>query len=104
MFVRPLTKIVVSAVLAFAWQCAMSAGAPEIARDANASLQQLYASVPAAKTLGANAVAILVFPKVTKAGLGVGGQYGCSAGDVARNRAMFSGPGQHEVPGISIPA
>jgi hypothetical protein len=35
---------------------------------------------------------------------GVGGQYGCSAGDVARNRAMFSGPGQHEVPGISIPA
>ena len=76
MFVRPLTKIVVSAVLAFAWQCAMSAGAPEIARDANASLQQLYASVPAAKTLGANAVAILVFPKVTKAGLGVGGQYG----------------------------
>jgi lipid-binding SYLF domain-containing protein len=32
--------------------------------------------VPAAKALGAKALAILVFPKVTKAGLGVGGQYG----------------------------
>ena len=76
MFVRSLTRIFVSAVLAFAWQCAVAAGAAEIARDANASLQQLYAAVPAAKALGANANAILVFPKVTKAGLGVGGQYG----------------------------
>jgi len=76
MFARSLSRIFVSAALAFAWQCAVAAGAAEIARDANASLQQLYASVPAAKALGANANAILVFPKVTKAGLGVGGQYG----------------------------
>ncbi len=76
MFVRTSRKILASAALAFVWQCAAFAGAPEIARDANASLQQLYASVPAAKALGANANAILVFPKVTKAGLGVGGQYG----------------------------
>ncbi len=32
--------------------------------------------MPAAKTLGAKAHAILVFPKVTKAGLGIGGQFG----------------------------
>ena len=76
MLLRTSSKILASAVLAFMWQCAVFAGAPEIARDANASLQQLYASVPAAKALGANANAILVFPKVTKAGLGVGGQYG----------------------------
>jgi len=38
--------------------------------------EHLYASVPAAKALGQNAQAILVFPKVTKAGLGVGGQFG----------------------------
>src|SRR5256885_15164270 len=76
MFVRTSSKILASAVLAFVWQCAAFAGAPEIARDANSSLQRLYASVPAAKALGANATAILVFPKVTKAGLGVGGQYG----------------------------
>ena len=35
--------------------------------------------MPAAKTLGATANAILVFPKVTKAGLGVGGQLGDGA-------------------------
>jgi lipid-binding SYLF domain-containing protein len=63
-------------VFAFAWQGAVAATAAEIASDANASLSQLYASVPAAKALAANATSILVFPKVTKAGLGVGGQYG----------------------------
>jgi len=64
------------AALAFGSHAAMAATAAEISRDANAGLQQLYASVPAAKALGANAHAILVFPKVTKAGLGVGGQFG----------------------------
>jgi lipid-binding SYLF domain-containing protein len=44
--------------------------------NANARLQQLYASVPLAKSLGPKALAILVFPKITKAGFGVGGQYG----------------------------
>ena len=39
-------------------------------------MQQLYASAPLAKELGPKAQAILVFPKVTKAGLGIGGQYG----------------------------
>jgi lipid-binding SYLF domain-containing protein len=50
--------------------------AAELSRDADASLKQLYANVPLAKALGPKAHAILVFPKVTKAGLGVGGQYG----------------------------
>lgn len=44
--------------------------------EANSALQQLYAKVPAAKAAGQKATAILVFPKVTKAGLGLGGQYG----------------------------
>ena len=51
-------------------------GAAKLAGDSQAALQQLYAKVPAAKSLGAKAKAILVFPKVTKAGLGIGGQYG----------------------------
>ena len=76
MSMRLSTSIFVSAVFAFASQGAVAASASEISRDANASLQRLYASVPAAKALGANATAVLVFPKVTKAGLGVGGQYG----------------------------
>jgi lipid-binding SYLF domain-containing protein len=53
-----------------------AASGAEIGRDAQAALKKLYASVPAAKALGPQARAILVFPKVTKAGLGVGGQFG----------------------------
>jgi len=71
-----LGRILVGATLALVWQTSVAAGADELGRDANASLQQLYASVPAAKALGSSAQAVLVFPKVTKAGLGVGGQYG----------------------------
>jgi len=53
--------------------------AAEISKNAQAALDSLYASVPGAKALGAKAVAILVFPKVTKAGLGIGGQHGDGA-------------------------
>ena len=76
MKMNALGGILVGAMLAVVGQTSIAAGAAELGRDANASLQQLYASVPAAKTLGSKAEAILVFPKVTKAGLGVGGQYG----------------------------
>ena len=44
--------------------------------DGQKALNSLYAKVPAAKMIGGKATAVLVFPKVTKAGLGVGGQYG----------------------------
>jgi lipid-binding SYLF domain-containing protein len=44
--------------------------------DGQKALNSLYAKVPAAKTIGGKASAVLVFPKVTKAGLGIGGQYG----------------------------
>lgn len=44
--------------------------------DGQKALSSLYAKVPAAKAIGGKAAAVLVFPKVTKAGLGVGGQYG----------------------------
>jgi hypothetical protein len=50
--------------------------AAELATSSQAALQQLAASVPLAKALISNAHAILDFPKVTQAGLGVGGQYG----------------------------
>ena len=39
-------------------------------------MKQLTSTVPLAKAAAASAHAILVFPKVTKAGLGIGGQYG----------------------------
>jgi len=42
-------------------------------------LDSLYAKVAGAKALGEKAHAILVFPKITKAGLGVGGLHGDGA-------------------------
>ena len=48
--------------------------AAEISADAQAALASLYKNVA-----GAKAHAILVFPKVTKAGLGIGGQHGDGA-------------------------
>ena len=50
--------------------------AAELEASSQAALQQLTGSVPLAKAAAAQAHAILVFPKVTKAGLGIGGQYG----------------------------
>jgi lipid-binding SYLF domain-containing protein len=50
--------------------------AAELTKNAQASLAQLYAKAPLAKQLESKAHAILVFPSVKKAGLGIGGQYG----------------------------
>ena len=50
--------------------------ASELANASKTALNQLYAKAPLAKTLGPTAYAILVFPKIKKAGLGIGGQYG----------------------------
>jgi len=76
---RACLGTLVGTALALAAVPSMAAGAAEIAGDAQAGLKQLYAAVPGAKAVGAKAVAILVFPKVTKAGLGIGGQYGDGA-------------------------
>jgi lipid-binding SYLF domain-containing protein len=45
-------------------------------RDARNAYNKLVARVPAAKALSREADAVLVFPKITKAGLVIGGQYG----------------------------
>jgi lipid-binding SYLF domain-containing protein len=76
MNMKTLGGMLIGATLALGGASAMAASAAELGRDANARLQQLYAKVPAAKALGAKAHAVLVFPTVTKAGLGVGAQYG----------------------------
>ena len=68
-----LTGAIVSSLLPAA---ASAADRAALERDARAALQKLTNTVPAAKSLSTSATAVLVFPKVTKAGLGVGGQYG----------------------------
>jgi len=53
-----------------------AASASEIDRDAAKVLNKLYAKHPSTKVLGEKAKGILVFPKITKGGFIVGGQYG----------------------------
>ena len=55
---------------------AYAATAEDLNADAAQSLQILYKHNPAAESLSKNAKAILVFPKVIKAGLVFGGSYG----------------------------
>ena len=74
----PISKLLLAATVAFALlpTTALAADRSALERDARAALAKLTATVPAAKSLSATATAVLVFPKITKAGLGVGGQYG----------------------------
>ena len=55
---------------------ANAATAEDLNRDANQALQTLYKTNPTAKDIAKNAKAILVFPKIIKAGLVFGGSYG----------------------------
>jgi lipid-binding SYLF domain-containing protein len=66
-------------VLTFNSPIAFGAKAAEIEKDSNAALQTLYATNPEIKKLGKKSKAILVFPKITKAGFIVGGQGGDGA-------------------------
>ena len=80
-FKHVFTSIVAAGCLAFAPAVSASmipgkTPAAEIGRNSQNALQKLYAKVPAAKAIGKEAYAVLVFPSVTKAGLGIGGQYG----------------------------
>lgn len=55
---------------------AWAQGRGALEADAKRVYSRLIAEVPAAKLVSKQAVAVLVFPKITKAGLMIGGQYG----------------------------
>jgi lipid-binding SYLF domain-containing protein len=55
---------------------AQAATAEDLNQDAAQALQTLYKTHPGAELLGKNAKAVLVFPKIIKAGLVFGGSYG----------------------------
>lgn len=55
---------------------AFAATAEDLNKDAAQALQTLYKTNPTAEALSKNARAILVFPKIVKAGLIFGGSYG----------------------------
>jgi lipid-binding SYLF domain-containing protein len=54
----------------------LAASAEDLDKDSAQALQTLYKNNPTAQTLSKTAKAILVFPKVVKAGLVFGGSYG----------------------------
>lgn len=58
---------------------AIAATATEIDKNATEALSQLIVKEPSAKALASKAVAILVFPKIVKAGFLIGGQRGDGA-------------------------
>lgn len=72
-----MTMAVVLAVSAGAARAA--ATAEEIDAKASAALKELYEKTPAAKKLGNEAVAVLVFPNIGKGGFVLAGSYGTGA-------------------------
>ena len=85
MSVTGLVVVIIGAWLALPVTAAVAQDEPEkagvekpekLAKDAEYALASLYEKVPATKTLGEKAQAILVFPKITRASVGVGVQRG----------------------------
>jgi lipid-binding SYLF domain-containing protein len=70
---RPLLAAV---LVLFAATPAFAASKDEIDAEVKEALAALYKQSSAAQDLGAKAAAILVFPKVVKGGIGVGGEFG----------------------------
>ena len=76
--VSQITLGFIVATVAFA-QPSLAPTAAEIDRSVNTALKDLYAHNDAAKTLGAKAKAILVFPDIKKGAFIVGAQWGYGA-------------------------
>ena len=76
MFFIKRSIALVLTVFTFGFSLAHAESRADLDRSARSVLNQLLASNANAKKLGEKAVAILVFPVVTKAGFIVGGQYG----------------------------
>ncbi|ADC62082.1 lipid-binding SYLF domain-containing protein [Allochromatium vinosum] len=73
---KPILAVAAALSLLVIGAQVFAATAEDLDRDAAQALQLLYNSNPAAKTIGQNATAILMFPNVVKAGLVFGGSYG----------------------------
>ena len=76
---RRLAIILALAFLTFRALPVHAGKAAELSASSRAGLKQLYAKNPSARTLGEKATAVLVFPKIVKAGFMVGAQGGDGA-------------------------
>jgi lipid-binding SYLF domain-containing protein len=55
---------------------AQAASGPEIDANARGTLEDFFQQIPSGRELANKAAAILIFPTVVKAGIGIGGEYG----------------------------
>jgi lipid-binding SYLF domain-containing protein len=78
---------------------ASAATTSEINTNVKAALTRFYAQSPNHRELAGKASAMLVFPRITKAGVGVGGSYGEGALRVSGNTV-----GYYKVTGASLGA
>jgi lipid-binding SYLF domain-containing protein len=78
-FLIAVFVVMMAAVSVLTPKQSFAASASEINRGVNVALAELYAKVPKAKKLGKRAKGILVFPRIIKAGLIIGGQIGNGA-------------------------
>ncbi|MBT8147228.1 MAG: hypothetical protein KJN90_10260 [Gammaproteobacteria bacterium] len=69
-------KLLLASLLAVTANLAVADSKAEIDANVQVALQEFYEKSPAGKILAQDAAGMLVFPKVLKAGIGVGGEYG----------------------------
>lgn len=75
-FTRGMFVLVVATLSLFSMSSAFAEDKAALNADAEAALQSLYASTPAAKALGDKASGVLVFPNIVRAGFIIGGSGG----------------------------
>ncbi|MCP5348536.1 MAG: hypothetical protein H7A04_16920 [Pseudomonadales bacterium] len=68
--------VILATFMALVPASAMADSKAEIDANVQVALDEFYEKAPAGKILADDAAGILVFPKVLKAGIGVGGEYG----------------------------
>jgi lipid-binding SYLF domain-containing protein len=73
---RLIQPLLAAALLLFSSQSALAESKEVIDAEVNEAKAELFKRSTAAKDLAAKAVGILWFPKVTKGGIGIGGEYG----------------------------
>ena len=74
--IRNFRPLLVAALLVLSSMPAAAASREQIDADVREAIDKLYEHSSSAKELAARSVGMLVFPKVIKGGIGIGGEYG----------------------------
>ena len=74
-----LLRVAIAAAAALLGMSALAADTAAIDKQVAATLERFYALADRNQYLAQNAAAVLVFPSITKAGIGVGGEHGDGA-------------------------